>query len=358
MPKLVNPKGRLRWANVQFVSFVGKGANGQPLLIKDAEQLDSLDLLCKADPLKGEVTTIVMVKDRTDAHGMGADAEAIRSAAHSFAGNGFQLDLRHNGRALSRDEAHVVESFIIQKGDERFADWKDDAGAPVDATGSWAIIYKVKSPALLADMTAGKLGGVSIYGEGLVELAKAADDELAERLLKRLRGETSVDETKMAAMIDAALTKHVGQITSRLSVLEDASTQALLKKQKDGEAPKFTGDPTDLKALAAHRLALERHALVKSVDLNDPVAIAELEKKLSAASGGETPEQKLARLEKAATDAKAAQAAAEAALAEVKKGSLQPAGGTPSGGGGGTTISGQRDAARDMLKRYGALAGA
>ena len=137
---------RIKKARIQFVSLVPKGANGIATIYKDDGSFN-FGLLVKdagsAFADKGELVAVVYAPERRDSQGDIASAEVIKEALYESARNGFDIDIRHDGKAVPRDKAFVAESFIVQKNDPRFTDMKDYSGTPVDPTGSWGVVLKI-----------------------------------------------------------------------------------------------------------------------------------------------------------------------------------------------------------------------
>ena len=86
--------------------------------------------------------------EKPDTDGDVADATVIREAAHYWMRSGAQLDIEHDGKVLSKSQAYVAESFIVQPGDPRFVDARDRSGNKIDSVGSWATITRIEDPAI------------------------------------------------------------------------------------------------------------------------------------------------------------------------------------------------------------------
>ena len=57
---------------------------------------------------------------------------------------GVEIDLRHDEKPLSKDQAYVAETFIVQKDDPRFAGMKDYNGFDVQIEGDWGVDIKIE----------------------------------------------------------------------------------------------------------------------------------------------------------------------------------------------------------------------
>jgi hypothetical protein len=152
---------------VKFVSLCKRGKNRLPVLYKADDSTIEFQTLVKEAPAfdeRGELLTLVYAPGVTDSDGdFASDPEAIRSMAYSFMQNGAEIDVQHNGIALKKDQAFPAESFIVQKGDPRFSEWKDNDGNPVDATGAWGAVFKINDPELRAKYRSGEWNGVSLF---------------------------------------------------------------------------------------------------------------------------------------------------------------------------------------------------
>jgi len=305
-------KHRVLKARVKFLSLVKKGANKMPVLYKDeSASLVEFKTLMKATDGEeaGELLCVTFAPEYRDSDLTIASAEVIKEMAYSHAESGFQLDLFHDGEALKREQAFVAESFIIQKGDPRFTDWKDRDGTPVDVTGGWGNVIKLKSPELRAAARDGALSGVSVYGPAIVALNKS--DELADHLSLRLRGEPTLDPKEIVAllvktmgetlpaMLAAALKPSAPVADTKVAELE-----AMLKKSADESAAALKA-AIDAKAA----VEVENVTLKKSVETITAEKVV-VESKLAEAlktSNAPANEQKLT-LQKSESDLRSAAA--------------------------------------------------
>lgn len=311
---------RIKRAQIKTISLVPKGHNNLPVLYKGDTQQIVFSPLSKMSDL-GELTALVYIPETRDAEGDIASAEVIRDMAHSYAKDGVGIDILHDNKPISKDRAYVAESFIVQKGDPRFADFKDAAGKVVDPTGGWGVVMKIEDPELRALYKSGTWSGVSMYGPAALEIEKGLSDsdiaDLMARLAKRLQSQPQdIDMTPedLKKSLDAQTTTLAASIvkglTEALTPLLKPETKSETKpEQKADEAPVFKGDVTDPKALEAHRKALLRWQLAKGTDMTDPKAIENLIASLSKGSDSAEPtndsdEAKKLKAELAATQAK------------------------------------------------------
>lgn len=334
---------RILKAQVKYLSLCPKGANGLKTLYKeDAGQGDETDfsarMMTKAQDNfdeKGELLAVVYAPDMEDAHGEYAPAEVIREAMHGFLKEGEGIDIRHNEQALSKDDAYVAESFEIQKGDERFSDFTDYNGNKVDVTGGWGVMLKIDNPEIRKLYKEGEWQGISMGGSYLPEMEKADEDTAVKRTMKALArvlglnhayAHQSVTLSGDIDMTGEELTKTLEANNEKLSKsIVDGLSKALGKSDDGGkadppadkggnagktegglQAPLFKGDPTDLKAVRAHREAMAKFNLAKEVDWNDPASIEKYETELAKLDAtqngdgktGDPTEQEIARLQK------------------------------------------------------------
>lgn len=291
---------RIRKAEVKFLSLCPKGANNMRALYKDDGSF-TFGALVKDDGLeeRGELVSVVYAPDYFDTHEDCADADTIRDMAHNFSKNGMQMDLRHNEKPLTKEQAYIAESFIIQKGDPRFAEQKDADGNPVDVTGGWAIIAKIDDPELRRLYREGEWGGVSVGGVAAFEPISKEDEvpSLLRRIFNSLRGSVyisgDIDMTKddMAALLkesNSDLAKTIGEsLTASLTKALEPLTKATETpkgddKTKDAKPDEPKAPVFDMKkindpeAIAAFEKEVKVFNLTKSLDTSDPEAVAKV----------------------------------------------------------------------------------
>lgn len=282
---------RITKARAKFISLVPRGANQMPVLYKSEDATAAFDMLTKAGAdfaEKGEILAVVYAPEIRDSQGDIASQEVIKDMAYNAMKDGFALDMKHNGVALTKEQAHTVESFIVQKADPRFADFKDYADKPVDVTGAWAVVIKIDDPSLRSLYKEGKWNGVSLLGPAVVEVGKADDEGVLTSILTKIlttlgikKAEPTGDDTMTAAELaanNAVLAKAiVDGMTATLTAAglikaaPDPAKPVVTEVAK--AAPVFKGDPTKPEDLRKHSLLLKQHALAATVDFNDPVAL-------------------------------------------------------------------------------------
>lgn len=303
---------RIKSAKIRFISLVPRGANQLPVLYKSEDATAQFDCIVKADRFdeQGLLTAVVYVPNKADSQGDVADAEVIKQMAHDYITDMGAVDIKHNNTALDRAKVSVVESFLIQKNDPRFADMKDYSGRPVDATGGWGVVVRVDDAELRRLYREGHWNGVSMAGPAIVETIAKADNQ-------------KKDEDMDIKELEAALAK---SNESLIAGLVKALTPPA-PKQEEQPVIKFEGDPSDLTAVAAHERKL-RAALVKWDDAKSVAAYkAELAKEAADKAAAEAAakqgnEGKSPELVKAEADL----AKAQAELTKAQKASNQGTG--------------------------------
>lgn len=152
-------------AEIKFVSLCRRGANKLGVLYKsDDDTVQMTAQVVKADMELGEVLAVVYAPDTKDAQGHFASAPVVRKMAHTFAQSGHQIDVVHDEKPLGRDKVFVAESFIVQKADPRFANYKDVNGKPVNTEGAWAVLLKIEDPDVRKLYREEGWNGVSLSG--------------------------------------------------------------------------------------------------------------------------------------------------------------------------------------------------
>lgn len=273
---------RIKKANITFISLVPKGANKIAPIFKDDGSVE-VRTLSKLDDEKGELTAVVYAPELRDSQGDIADAEVVKDMAHEFIANGASIDIRHDGKAVSREKARVAESFIVHKSDNRFHGWKDYDGNPVDLTGSWATVIKIDDEGLRKKYRSGEWSGVSMGGTAVVEQEKESSFDLfLEKLSKALNPKPSTpppatDETmdkETLKSITDSIEKGFSELAKSLKPETPPTPEPGKDKKKDEpEAPKFIGKMDDERALTLYARKLELFNLKKGIDWSDPKSI-------------------------------------------------------------------------------------
>jgi hypothetical protein len=292
---------RLKSLKVDKLALCRRGKNGFGVLYKSAD-LDSsspnfsIEMLCKGMDEQGLLTAVVYAPNRADADGHQASNEVIRKAAHEALKNGLDLNLEHEGEDLDRSDAFVAESFIVQKGDKRFADLKDYDGKPVgDLEGAWAVLVQVENEQLRAKYRKGEWQGISLEGSGRFEVAKS---ERSDAPSKEGNEDTMTPEqiTALTANLQKSVTDAIKPVADRVEALEKAAKDSeTLKKSQDAEklkkskrlarelAEAATTEESDL-ILAKAEVSTISEKLVAAIEAGDVDEIADLRKSRKTAT--------------------------------------------------------------------------
>lgn len=318
---MTTPKRRrIKRGKITHISLCRRAMNQLPVLMKSGDRVQ-IELLTKVQP-EGLLHALVYVPEENgavDFEGDTAPAAVIKQLAHDFLANmvaeGGGIDIEHNLQVLGPDQVKIAETFLVQKGDPRFAGWKDYQGRPVKAEGSWAVILKILDPELRAAAERGELNGVSMFGHAEVEiLAKSPP-------ITNTNTKTIMDEKQMQAFCEM-LTK------SLASALKPVAPTA------PAQPIPFEGNPLDQDDLAKHmdKILFAQLDLSKPADLakwaghvakrQEQIQKAEAVRK--AAEAGSTPE-----IQKAQAELKAAQEK----LAKLEKSTSAPVGDVGGGDG-------------------------
>lgn len=285
---------RIVKAKISFISLCSKGANSFSTIYKSDGGDTSVELstICKDMNEQGEIIALVYAPEIVDSQGDIASAAVIKEFAHDFSKHGEGVDVRHNEEVLSKDDVFVAESFIVQKGDPRFADMKDYDDNSVDATGGWGVVLKVDDEELRKLYREGVWSGVSMGG-----VANKTDNSIGELIKmfkeaigfdKKVKKSKNKTENTMA-LTDEAIKKMIDDgITAGIKKADEVRAEEL-KKAKEAEeagdkklgldfAEPILKDRTE-KGLDAHRRKLEIFELSKMVDSKDSRAIFDFQEK-------------------------------------------------------------------------------
>lgn len=291
---------RIVSAKIKFISLVPRGANQLPVIYKSDDDTVNFTSLTKAmDKFdeKGELLSVVYAPEMVDSQGDIASEETIKEMMYNAAKDGYDVDIRHDGKALAKEEAYIAESFIIQKGDPRFAEFENYKGEKVDVTGGWATVIKIENQDLRKAYREGKWNGVSMAGDG-VFAAEKQDQDGVRKFLDLLKdslknkpdsGDLNMDKSELTEIL-----------TKNNETLATAITEGITKALKpDGETKGGSGDgkavekaecpvakptlkdATDLKQVEKYQKELVAYKAAQSVDWEDPESIAEYQKAMA-----------------------------------------------------------------------------
>lgn len=286
--------------------------------------------LTKFDDERGELLAVVYLAEHRDSQGDIASTEVVKDMAYSAMRDGVEIDVMHDGKPVGRDKAYPAESFLITKGDSRFAGWKDNTGAEVDLTGAWATVVKIDDPALRERVKSGELAGVSMAGIAEVEAEKSDDDEPPTWFQKALAAiglgaltkaaDGSAEEDMKPEDIEKIVASAVAQVAKAMkpeptaeekakaerdALVKDVVAEVVkaLKPAEGGGKPEgkaeekpegddvFKGDPTDAKAVRDHLTKVKVAKLRAAVKWEDPTSVQDYLTKLEDLQGSKADDE-------------------------------------------------------------------
>lgn len=255
-------KRRIKKARCKIISLCPRGMNKTKALFKDADGNPYTEFTAAARMRKGAeglLDVLVYIPEHEDAEGDIASKEVIRDIAHNFIPNmtGSGIDLLHSLETLSPEDAHICETYIVQKSDPRFVNVIDDDGRSIDPEGSWGVTIKLDNPAIRALYETDGWHGASMYGAMIVEPLTKSDftDALASRLGNTPNSqETTMNEEKFAEMLKAL---GVTLTDALAKSIEGLKPTAPVVDPKPADDPKpavidFVGDAEKLEDIEAH----------------------------------------------------------------------------------------------------------
>lgn len=246
----------------------------------------------------GELLAVVYAPEVMDSQGDIASAEVIKDMMHTSMRDGIQIDVRHDMKPLSKDQAFIAESFEIQKGDPRFTGFKDYNGKAVDVTGAWGTVLKIEDANLRQQYRDGKWNGVSMAGAADVETINKSDDTPLDRFLASITKRFGLDKdpTKDTDMNAEELKKALEENNKALAETiakaikgEPEKTPEQIEKEKADKAkadvekgkPVFKGEPT-AENLAKFRKEVSLYNITSNIDWTDPASVAKAEAAIKA----------------------------------------------------------------------------
>lgn len=302
-------KRRILKAKINRIALVPAGANKLPAIYKeDAPAKDNVEFLTLVKEAsgfdeKGELLAVVYAPDAVDSDGDWADADVIKESCYEASRSGVEIDLRHGDTALSRDKAFIAESFIVQKDDSRFADFKDADGNVVDVTGGWAVVVKIDDADLRKKYREGEWGGVSMGGRAMFAPAETSEPSSEAgallKFFKSLIGASPESHSPSIPPQDKDMPLSDEDVSKIVKALKASDIEA--PKAPEPEAPKapeapkieveFEGDADNPEDVAAHIEVLKTAKLKAAVDWNDAESVMKYHKAIS----GEAPKAKPGR---------------------------------------------------------------
>jgi len=209
----VKARRRIKKATVTHISLVHSGANQKTILWKSGDEPvhSTVATIAKTDDEQRMVYGIVYAPDQVDNQGDVADAEVIRDMAYTFMKMQFtpNVDRQHN---YMGGEGYVAESWLLRKNDALF---------PKEPEGSWAVGIKVEKDDTWQAIKDGAITGISMAGEGAVEVLQKADDDPDEsfvqkiidgvsRLFEKHTGDSEMETTDLEKTVASAVQEAFG----------------------------------------------------------------------------------------------------------------------------------------------------
>lgn len=291
---------RLKAAKIRFLSLCERGKNLFPVIFKSDDSFE-LQTLVKDDDLeaRGELTAVVYAPEVRDAEGDIASPDVIKQMAYDFMKDtreGTGIDIRHNEKALPKEQAYVAESFIIQKNDPRFSRFKNAKGENIDVSDGWGVVLKIEDKELKEKYKTGQWKGISMGGVAKVEVEKQTNpDSSVEKVFNLIlshlspKGAIEMTSDEMKALLkesNESLAKSLsGTISGALSESLKSALQPLLKaepKKEDTSEPiVFEGDPSDPEDVKKHLEKVE----ISKLDWNNPTQVQKYLAKIEKAKG-------------------------------------------------------------------------
>lgn len=291
---------RIKSAKITHVSLCRAGKNKQPTIFKaEGQNRVRLESLCKAAEgfdEKGELLAVVYAPEYRDSDGDIADAEAIKEAAYSFAKSGQGIDIEHDTKVLPKDAAYVAESFLIHKGDERFANWTDVDGNTVDVTGGWGMVVKIDDPELRSLYKSGDWNGVSMFGTAEVVAEKADTDvdkfmaafmdRLGMRAHVSVYGDLEMTPDELKQLFKSEITPSIASAVAEGVKEAFAKSEPPKDDDKDNQSapeiakPVFKGDLSKAEDVRAHAQAMQNWKRLTSLNFDDPKELEDFAKSL------------------------------------------------------------------------------
>jgi hypothetical protein len=271
---------RIKKGKIKFVSYVLRGANKMPALYKSDGTFE-INPITKYDDERGELLCVVYAPEFRDTQGHIASTEVVKELCYSYSQDGEGIDIRHDGKPLTQEQAYVAENFIVQKDDPRFVGWVDDRGNALDATGSWAQVHKIEDEEIRKQFRDGALSAVSLAGEAILEAEDMVIEATAENILALFKaklgatsaGDIDMDKTELQELLKASEDRMSALVEGLAKQSGDAPAPDDSLPAPDSEEPVFKGDYACREDVQKHADAWKAYRLAKSVDWNDPKSL-------------------------------------------------------------------------------------
>lgn len=304
---------RIKSAKIKSLTLCPRGKNQLRTLYKSEDGSIAVELLIKASANFdecGEIVACAYPPNHADTDGDWCEVGVCKEMAHGFMQNGAVLDLQHNGQPIPKDKAYIAETFVIQKGDPRFAGMTTYTGNSVDVTGGWGVVIQVDDLQLRKDYRSGAWSGVSLEGSAIAD---------------RTPPPIKKEDTNMTPEQLLALSK---AIVDGILGAQNAKEEEMKAKLEKAEAAKaapaaieFEGDITKAEDVKKHLVKIE----LSKLDKNDPKAmaayLAKLEKSEDPGDDGEEDETEVDEIDESE---QTPLQKAEAEVKRLKKSSTAP----------------------------------
>lgn len=221
---------KLKNLNVEFVSFVDRGANLRTFYLtkefeenkKEPEFQMSVKLICSDNEEERKVYGLVYAPDTVDAHGDYTDAETLEKAAHNFMLNYQKMDVQHN---MEDGAGKVVESFIAP---ETFMINGEEI-----IKGSWVLV-SLANEKVWESIKKGEITGYSLYGTAEVEYEKVNILDLIGSIFRKEKIQINQnmevimdDELKKALENIELITKKMEEYESTMKSIGETVTEVV-----------------------------------------------------------------------------------------------------------------------------------
>lgn len=221
---------KLKNLNVEFVSFVDRGANLRTFYLtkefeenkKEPEFQMSVKLICSDNEEERKVYGLVYAPDTVDAHGDYTDAETLEKAAHNFMLNYQKMDVQHN---MEDGAGKVVESFIAP---ETFMINGEEI-----IKGSWVLV-SLANEKVWESIKKGEITGYSLYGTAEVEYEKVNILDLIGSIFRKEKIQINQnmevimdDELKKALENIELITKKMEEYESAMKSIGETVTEVV-----------------------------------------------------------------------------------------------------------------------------------
>lgn len=299
--------GRIRKAKIKFLSLCAKGRNKLPALYKADDNLKQFQPIVKeleGFDERGELLAVVYSPGHLDTDQHFSDAEVIREFAYDYMQNSGQIDIHHDGQQVGKDRAYIAQSFIIDKGDTRFSNFRDRDGVNVDVSGGWAVVVKLEDEALRKSYREGGWDGISMGGEALIEavdkhqVTKSGDDMDPTVLKALLEQQTTNLSQALTSSVTAAMTQVLEKAFPPKK--EEPKPEESVRKAAPPINVPFVGSKDNPEDVQAHAVKLQKAQLEAAVDWNDINSVTSYHAqlaKMAKSQDGDSDELEKARRE-------------------------------------------------------------